>query len=1009
MTSIKYLVRLVFVCFFCAGFAQNSTIYSSEDVKYQSAIALYNAQQYQSAQVLFKSIESNASEDLLKSNAAYYNANCAVRLNQPNAELLVESFVAHYPSSIKRNSAFFEVANYYFDNAKYAYARKWYDKVEVSSLSNSNLEPFYFKYGYSLYTTKNFKVAKTYFKKVEMSKTYGSQAKYYIGFMAYEGDDYDQASVYFDQVENTDAYKDNLSYYQADLNFKLGKFAKAIELALVQLETRSSKEASQLSKIVGESYFNLQKYAEAIPFLKAYKGERGRWNHTDFYQLGYAYYKQNDYQKAINEFNKIIEGSNAIAQNAYYHLAESYVNLDKKQEALNAFRNASEMEFNLNIKEDAWLNYAKLSYDIGNPYQSTPEVLMLFLDQYPKSTFKIEIETLLIDSYISSNNFKEALELLENKSRTFHKEAYQKVTFYRGLELYNTANYIEAKKQFENSLSSSIDLIFKARATYWKAEAEYQLSNFKNAYDGFIDFKNMSLSAQLDEFKNLDYNLAYTYFKQTEYALAIKTFQAFIATQPVNVTLLNDAFLRLGDSYFVTTQYSPAIDAYRAALKLAKIEVDYATFQIAVSHGYLGETSNKILGLQKVMTFRTSRLRDQALFELANTFVNQGDPQKALMYYSQLISDFSSSVLVSKALLRKGLMLYNQGDTQSALQNLNLVAVNYPSTPEAFQAISTSRSVYIDLGQVESYAAWIKTLEYVGISDSELDEATYEAAEKQYLEANSSKAIDLFNGYIARFPKGSQLLKAHFYLAELYYKSNLMENALPHYRFVCEQSTNEFTESALLKVSEILLDSQTYQNALVYLSRLELEARNPQNRLYAQSNLMKVFFQLDNYDDAIRYAEVILDNSKTDTYIMSDAYIISARAAMKTKNETKARSAYAQVKTIASGEMGAEAQYFEAYFNNVDGAYEASNASVQVLIKNFSSYKYYASKGLVVMAKNFRALEDDFQATYILENVIQNFEEFKEVITEAELELEQIKTEAAKTNSSIEVDTENEN
>ena len=87
------------------------------------------------------------------------------------------------------------------------------------------------------------------------------------------------------------------------------------------------------------------------------------------------------------------------------------------------------MNFNLNIKEDAWLNYAKLSYDIGNPYQSTPEVLTLFLELYPKSAFKIEIESLLIDSYISSNNFKEALELLENKSRSYHKEAYQKVTF----------------------------------------------------------------------------------------------------------------------------------------------------------------------------------------------------------------------------------------------------------------------------------------------------------------------------------------------------------------------------------------------------------------------------------------------------------------------------------------------------------------------------------------------------------------------------------------------------
>ena len=103
-------------------------------------------------------------------------------------------------------------------------------------------------------------------------------------------------------------------------------------------------------------------------------------------------------------------------------------------------------------------------------------------------------------------------------------------------------------------------------------------------------------------------------------------------------------------------------------------------------------------------------------------------------------------------------------------------------------------------------------------------------------------------------------------------------------------------------------------------------------------------------------------------------------------------SAYSQVKAIATGALGAEAQYYEAYFLNFDGNFEASNKSVQVLIKNFSSYKYYASKGLIIMAKNFYALNDDFQATYILENVIQNFAEFEEVINEAKLELEQIKT-----------------
>ena len=53
------------------------------------------------------------------------------------------------------------------------------------------------------------------------------------------------------------------------------------------------------------------------------------------------------------------------------------------------------------------------------------------------------------------------------------------------------------------------------------------------------------------------------------------------------------------------------------------------------------------------------------------------------------------------------------------------------------------------------------------------------------------------------------------------------------------------------------------------------------------------------------------------------------------------------------------------------------------------------------MAKNFYALNDAFQATYILESVIQNFAAFDDVVKEAKAELSKIKTEEAKTNSSI--------
>ena len=599
--------------------------------------------------------------------------------------------------------------------------------------------------------------------------------------------------------------------------------------------------------------------------------------------------------------------------------------------------------------------------------------------------------------------------MLKNKPKSIYKEAYQKVTFLRALELYNEADYTASDALLDNSLSISLDPIVKARATYWSAEVAYQLKNYNKALERFKDFSQLVQSYQFKESENLNYNLAYTYFKLKKYGNAIKNFQLYIENKPSDLVVLNDAYLRMADSYFVSTKYSLAIDAYQAALDLNKIEADYATFQIAVSNGYLGQIETKINGLNKVMDYNSSYLKDQALFELANTYANQSNSAKAIEIYTDLITAYSTSSLVSKAFLRKGLIEYNQNDTQSALKSFNSVATGYPSSPEAFQAISSSRSIYIDLGQVDTYALWVKSLDYASVSDSELETATYEAAEKQYLDNNIEKAIELFNGYIVGFPNGKQLIKAHFYLAELYNMSALTVNALPHYQYVCEQPVSEFTEKALFKRSKILLYSEDFKVVLNVLLRLESESKNPQNRLYAQSNLMKVYFQFEDYDAAIRYAETILQNSKTDVYIKSDAYIITARAAMKTNNEIKARAAYSQVQEIATGAMGAEAQYYEAYFINSDGDFEASNESVQVLIKNFSSYKYYASKGLIIMAKNFYALNDDFQATYILENVTQNFTDFKEVVDEAQLELERIKLEVSKTNSSVETELQNEN
>ncbi|MFK7781943.1 tetratricopeptide repeat protein [Psychroserpens sp.] len=985
--------------------AQQSATYTSDLVDYQKAITLYNNKQYQAAQSLFETIKDDAKTDTLESDCAYYIANCAVRLNQQNADDLIQDFVDNYPTSTKRNTAFLDVADYYFANGKYAYARKWYDKVDENSIARPDRDKFNFNYGYALYATQNETEANKYLNRVVNSKTYGSQAKYYIGFMAYEGDDYDTANEYFDQVSDKEKYQDKLSYYQADLNFKLGKFEKAIELAKAQIDKSSPQERSQLSKIIGESHFNLEQYTEAIPYLKAYKCTRGRWNNTDYYQLGYAYYKQNDFDNAISEFNKIIDGNNAVAQNAYYHLGESYINLDKKQEALNAFRNASQMDYDLQIQEDAWLNYAKISYEIGNPYQSVPQVLTAYLEQYPNTNHKEEIETLLIDSYITSKNYKEAIKLLKNKKSFENRVAYQKVAFYRGIEVYNEGDYHDAKHLFDASIKEAKDPVFTTRATFWKAETDYSLSNFDDALIGFKQFKQQDNASDVEENSNINYNLAYTYFKLKNYSEATASFQSFINQNQDDTLRLNDSYLRLGDGHFVSSNYSDAISAYTKAIQINEIESDYASFQKTMSYGYIGQGSNKIKGLESfIKDFSKSSLRDDAMYELANSYIKSNDINKAMNMYDRLNSEYSNSVFIPKSLLRQGLSYYNENDNERALTKFKKVAQDYPATDEANQAVSTARLIYIDLGRVDEYATWVKTLDFVDVTDAELDNTSYLAAEKQYLDNNTDEAIRQFNKYLNEFPNGIHALKSHFYIAELYANKDLPENALTHYQYVVDKQKGEFTEQAIVKLSEIHLNASNWNQAIPLLLRLETEADYPQNITYAQSNLMNAYYQTEAYSEAVIYAEKTLQNSKLDNKVKSDAQIIIARSAMKTGDEDKAKTAYAEVEKIANGVLAAEALYYNAYFKNKEGLHEASNTVVQKLAKDYSSYKYYSAKGLVLMAKNFDALGDAFQATYILESVITNFAEFDDVVTEAQTELNRIKTQEAKTNASVETE-----
>lgn len=1007
---MKY--RFLMKRFFCILFsilsfqisAQQTAIDVNLESDYNHAMKLFNSKAYAAAQQIFVSVSENSNNRMrLKANADYYDAMCAIRLNQTNADKKVLSFVDNHPTSNKRDKAYFNVGNYYFANKKAAYALKWYSKVNKDVLNLENRKELDFKMGYAFLSTINLDLAKSRFVKLINDPKYGNDSRYYFGYISYKQEDYGIAEKTLEELADNQAYKSEVTYYLLDISFKAGRFEKCIEIGLKLLENAKPKDRSEIAKIVGESYFNLKEYKKSIPYLREYRGKNGKWNNTDYYQLGFVYFKQNDFENAVRNFNKILDQKNNVSQNAYYNLGECYIYLNKKSEALNAFKSASEMNFDKKIQEDAALNYAKLSYEEGNPYKSVAEVLQDFLKAYPESPSYEEINGLVVTSYLYQQDYKGALEYLAKNKSKQNKELTYEVSYYRAIQLFAENKLSEALPYFRKGILTSDDEI-KAKSQFWSAETNYRLSNFQKALDEFTLFRANTTAKKVDEYAQIDYNLGYTYFKLKQYDSAASFFQAFIKTNSEDIEMNDDAMIRKGDSYFAVRNYKEAIKSYKQIADNFGIGADYAKYQIGMSYGFLDDNDEKINQLEGLLTdFEDSPLRDDTLFQLANTYAIQKDNNNAHNAYKRLFANHPRSSYNPRALLRNGLLFYNDGENQKALNTYKEIVAKYPNSNEARQAVSNARKVYVDLGTVDEYATWVKGISFVNVTDADLDNTTYESAENKFLANEPNKAIIGFQKYLQSFPNGLHALKANFYLAQLLIKTEQKQEAIPNYQYVVAQPQSEFSEEALNKLSQLYLEKENWNAAIPLLERLEEEANFPQNIIYAQSNLMKGYYQANEYQKAVTYAEKVLQKDKIGSTVEYDAKIIIARSAFKTEDYEKAADFYQGIERDASGELKAEALYYNAWFKNRDKKYAESNKVIQTITSDFSAYKYWGAKSFVVMAKNYYALEnaDPYQATYILENIIKNFTQFEDIVRDAQNELKKIKQNEAKTNTSI--------
>jgi TolA-binding protein len=972
---------------------QKSDKFTHPLYEFERGFNLYQKNIYEAAFHAFTRASENLKSDpSVIEDCAYYLAITAVKLEKKQGEKLLLNFTKKYPTSNYKNTAYLEAGNYYYYHGKPAKSLKWFLKVSPKHLTKKEEDTYNFKMGYAYFSNKKYTEAKQYFLSLTHSKYYTSEANYYYGYISYLQDDYTTAILYFNKLKGNDRYYKEILYYKMNIEFQNKTFKKVIRLGNELLPIVSKKEVSEISKIIGESHFYLGGYKEAIVHLKNYKGRKNRLSNEDHYFLGYSYYKIKDYGNAIERFNRIITGKNEVAQNAYYHLGACYLEQEKKSEALNAFKNSSELNFNEKIKEDAAYNYAKLSYEIGNPYKSSAEVLQDYVENYTTSRNSREINKLIIDTYNSSRDFEGALNYYKKREITKDKTYYE-ISMFRGMQLFQYSKYNEAVPYFKTASNQAISNEVKSRSLFWRGESSYRLNDFKTALADYKRFRELRTSKKTEEYKNIDYSIGYTYFKLKDYNRAKKSFTYYIKKENNDVVKTNDAYIRLGDCNFISKSYWEAMDAYNKVISSKGIDDDYAQYQKGISYGFVRRNDHKIKILKDFDTEHpTSSYKDDALYELGNAYISAKENASAIATFNKLIKNHTTSLYIPKALLKQGLIFFNENNPDKSIEKYKYVVAKYPNAKEAQQAVQNARQVYVDIDKVDEYADWIREINYTKFTDADLDNAMFEAAEKKYLNNEVISATHSFKKYLINFPEGIHALKANFYNAQAYFSVENTEKSLPHYEYVVAQNSNEYTEQALARLSQIYLEKNDWTTALPYLQRLEMEANFPQNILFAQSNIMKIMYDQEKYEETVAYAEKVLDHKKAGIQIKSDATIFIARSAINTNNLIKAEKAYSQVSKEAKGALKAEALYYEAFFKNRAGTYEESNRIVQELASKYANHKYWGIKGLIVMAENNIGLKDAFQATYILKNVIDNYKQFPDLVQEAKVILDQIQT-----------------
>lgn len=907
----------------------------------------------------------------------YYRSSSAAELQHGDADKQLNEFLEEHPQSTRTGRAWLQLGHLHFRNNSFRSALEAYNNVSSGDLNQEERAEFTFKRGYSHFKSDDLDKALNLFSQVKDKQTkYTGPANYYYAHIMYEKGNYENALRDFKKLQNDETFKSVVPYYIIQIYYVQGKYDEMLALAEPYLKGTKNKRTNEMLRLVADVHYRKGNFKEAIRYMEDYaQTSKSKMTREDHYMLAFAYYSTGDYNKAIPEFQNVTTGNDSLSQNAWYHLGDSYLKTDQKKFASNAFSSAWKVPVKTDLTEESLFNYAKLSIELSNsPYNEAIKALQQYLSEYPNSRRKDEAYTYLANLYLVTKNYDQALaslELVKNRSAS-QNSIYQKVTYFRAIELFNSEKYYEAIALFKKSLENKIDQKITQGALLWQGEAYYRLGQYEVARNYYRDF--IKVGQGHPAYDAAQYNLAYSYFKIKDYPQAQKSFNAFLNSGPRDQRLVNDARLRMADSYLMMKQYREASNLYEQVGSSRTADADYALYSKAIITGVMGDNNQKAASLQKLLAdYPKSPFADDARFELGKTYLALRKNNEALTAFQKVISDYPRSSLVRDALLNAGLIYYNTDRDKQAIETLKKVVDDYPSTPAAREALAVIKNIYVDMNEVDKYVEYAEDVPFASVTKSEQDSLTFIAAESKYMSGDCDKALPGLRSYLQKFPEGGFSLNAHYYKADCESRSGNTAEALKSYEEILSRPKNNYTENSALKASDILYRQKDYAKALVMYQKLEENAETKENLTQAVIGQMRCNYFTTNFAQAIQSAQRVLE-LEVPVAIEAESNLIIGRSSMILRRPEQARTAFTQTVSLSRGEHGAEALFSLAQISFDMKDYTSAENQVFKLSSDYPAYHFWLAKGFILLSDVYVIQGNTFQAKQTLQSIIDNYE-----------------------------------